>query len=118
MRAGEGPLNPVGDEPTSTLSRLVAGGPGRVIEAHAFDVAPGETLGSWFEHDGEDLLMVLEGAAAGGVRRRAALRARRQATCCGTCRRIAHRWSVVGPAPARLLLVNARPAASPTAHGG
>src|SRR6478736_3224006 len=61
MRAGEGPAGPVSDEIGSAMSRLVAGAPGRMIEAHTYEVAPGAGLGGWFEHDGEDLLVVLEG---------------------------------------------------------
>ena len=33
-----------------------------MIEAHVYDVAAGAGLGDWFEHEGEDLLVVLEGA--------------------------------------------------------
>ena len=32
--------------------------PGRMIEAHTYVVEPGAGLGGWFEHDGEDLLVV------------------------------------------------------------
>ncbi|MCU1501492.1 MAG: hypothetical protein JWM12_846 [Ilumatobacteraceae bacterium] len=116
VRAGEGPLSPVGDEPTSTRSRLVAGGPGRVLEAHAFEVAAGETLGTWFEHDGEDLLVVLEGRLlvefGDGQQRELG-----PGDVLWHMSTIAHRWSVVGSPPTRLLLVNAH-ASNPTAHGG
>ena len=36
-----GSVAPVGDEDGSALSRVVAGGPGRMIEAHTYDVAAG-----------------------------------------------------------------------------
>jgi transcriptional regulator with XRE-family HTH domain len=115
VRAGEGPLSPVGDEPTSTRSRLVAGGPGRVLEAHVFDVADGETLGSWFEHDGEDLLTIQEGRLlvefADGQRHELG-----PGDTLWHVSTIAHRWSAV-EAPVRLLLVNAHPGPA-TAHRG
>lgn len=60
-RAGDGPRRRVGDEPTSALSQFVAGGPDRLLEAHTYVVHPGETLGDWFEHDGEDLVVVVSG---------------------------------------------------------
>jgi len=115
VRAGSGPLTPVGDEPTSARSRLVSGGPGRTIEAHAFEVGPGETLGGWFEHAGEDLIVVHEGrlrvAFADGQQHELG-----PGDTLWHVSTIAHRWFVV-EAPVRLLLVNAQPA-PPTAHRG
>jgi transcriptional regulator with XRE-family HTH domain len=115
VRAGEGPLSPVGDEPTSTRSRLVAGGPGRVLEAHVFDVGEGETLGSWFEHDGEDLLAIHEGRLlvefTDGQRHELG-----PGDTLWHVSTIAHRWLVL-EAPVRLLLVNAHPGPV-TAHRG
>jgi transcriptional regulator with XRE-family HTH domain/mannose-6-phosphate isomerase-like protein (cupin superfamily) len=112
VRAGDGTVAPVGDEDGTAMSRFVAGGPGRTIEAHMFDVAAGAGLGDWFEHEGEDLLVVLAGAvhvefgdgqhvdlAAGDVLWHVST--------------IAHRWTSQGAA--RLLLVNAHPTS--TGHG-
>ena len=114
-RAGEGTVAPVGDEDGSAMSRVVAGGPGRMIEAHTYDVVAGAGLGGWFEHDGEDLLVVLAGEvhvefadgqhvdlATGDVLWHVST--------------VAHRWTSRGAA--RLLLVNARPAPASGAHGG
>lgn len=113
-RAGGGTVAPVGDEDGSALSRVVAGGPGRMIEAHTYDVAAGAGLGGWFEHEGEDLLVVLEGAvhvefadgqhvdlATGDVLWHVST--------------VAHRWTSQGAA--RLLLVNAQAAAASSGHG-
>ena len=58
---GEGAVAPVGDEDGTAMSRVVAGGPGRMIEAHTYEVEAGAGLGGWFEHEGEDLLVVLGG---------------------------------------------------------
>jgi transcriptional regulator with XRE-family HTH domain len=114
VRAGEGALAPVGDEDGTALSRVVAGGPGRMIEARTYEVADGAGLGGWFEHEGEDLLVVLDGAVhvelADG--RHHDLGAGDALWHLST---IAHRWTSRGAA--RLLLVNARPAPVAGPHG-
>jgi transcriptional regulator with XRE-family HTH domain len=113
-RAGEGTVAPVGDEDGTAMSRLVAGGPGRMIEAHTYEVAAGAGLGGWFEHEGEDLLVVLAGEVvvelADGQRHELAA-----GDVLWHVSTVAHRWTSQGPA--RLLLVNARPAASGAPHG-
>lgn len=115
VRAGEGATAPVGDEDGTAMSRVVAGAPGRMIEARTYDVAPGAGLGDWFEHEGEDLLVVLEGELlvelADG--RRHELGAGDVLWHMST---IPHRWSSRGTAATRLLLVNARAAASGSVH--
>jgi transcriptional regulator with XRE-family HTH domain len=107
VRAGEGTLGPVSDEAGSAMSRLVAGAPGRMIEAHTYEVAPGAGLGGWFEHDGEDLLTVLEGQLLVelGDGQRIELD---QGDVLWHVSTLPHRWSARGRAPTRLLLVNAR----------
>lgn len=106
-RAGEGAATPVGDEPGSATARLVAGAPGRMIEARTYEVPPGAGLGDWFEHDGEDLLVVLEGEVVVelGDGRRFELGAGDVVWHLAT---IPHRWMSSGDVTARLLLVNAR----------
>ena len=115
-RAGEGAVGPVGDEPGSALSRVIAGAPGRMIEAHTYDVAPGAGLGGWFEHEGEDLLVVLDGAVvvelADGQRFELAT-----GDVLWHVSTVAHRWTSQPDVAARLLLVTARPAPATSAHG-
>ncbi|MFT3853731.1 MAG: XRE family transcriptional regulator [Ilumatobacteraceae bacterium] len=70
----------------------------------------------FFEHDGEDLLVVLDGEVdvdfADG--RRVALAAGDVLWHAPT---VPHRWTSRGQHPARLLVVNARPAAPSATHG-
>jgi quercetin dioxygenase-like cupin family protein/lambda repressor-like predicted transcriptional regulator len=118
VRRDEGATAPVSDEPGSAMSRVVAGGPGRMIEAHTYVVEPGGGLGGWFEHGGEDLLVVVEGAVlvelADGQRYELAT-----GDVLWHVSTLAHRWTSLGDVTARLLLVNARPATSePPGHGG
>jgi transcriptional regulator with XRE-family HTH domain len=116
-RAGEGPQRRVGDEETSAMSRFVAGGPGRMLEAHTYTVEPGDTLGDWFQHDGEDLIVVTEGRLAVdiGPGQRHELGAGDVLWHDGS---LPHRWQHLGDDTTRLLLVTAR-AAPPAdrAHG-
>lgn len=114
VRAGDGVPGAVSDEPGSATSQLVAGAPGRMIEAHTYDVAPGAGLGGFFEHEGEDLLVVLEGGVdvefADG--RRMTLG---EGDVLWHVSTLGHRWIAGDDRPTRLLLVNARPTGS-TAH--
>ena len=113
-RVGEGAEGPVADEPRSATTRVVAGAPGRLIEAHTYVAPPGAGMGDWFEHDGEDLLYVVRGRlrvdlgdgqsfelGPGDVLWYEAV--------------LPHRWSPRGTETTELLLVHARP---PTTDGG
>jgi quercetin dioxygenase-like cupin family protein len=121
VRAGEGlTVNPVDDTPGGAVSRLVAGGPGRMIEARRYSLAPGQPVGDWFEHEGEDLLVVLEGVVwveLGGARD-----VREERLAAGDTlwheSLIPHRWRADDAVGAELLLVNARvPGSSLDSHG-
>jgi quercetin dioxygenase-like cupin family protein/lambda repressor-like predicted transcriptional regulator len=107
VRAGEGPVTRVGDEPSSATARLVAGAPGRMIEARTYEVPPGAGLGGWFEHDGEDLVVVLEGELVVELGD-----GRRYELCAGDVlwyvASIPHRWLAAGDATTRVLLAGAR----------
>lgn len=118
VRHGEGLRSPVDDAPGAPESTLVAGAPGRIIEAHTFDVGPGTAIGDWFEHDGEDFVMVVEGSLVVefGDGRTVELSA---GDTMWHVSELAHRWRTPAAAGARVLLVNARQTA-PTranAHG-
>jgi quercetin dioxygenase-like cupin family protein/lambda repressor-like predicted transcriptional regulator len=107
VRHGEGLRSPVDDTPGAPDSVLVAGAPGRMIEAHTFDVGPGVAIGDWFEHDGEDFVMVVEGRLVvefgdGRVHELAA------GDTMWHVSEIAHRWRTPADSGARVLLVNAR----------
>jgi len=111
VRAGGGlTINPVDDTPGGAVSRLVAGGPGRIVEARRYSLSPGQPVGDWFEHDGEDLLFVVEGVVwveLGGARD-----VREERLAAGDTlwheSQVPHRWRVDETVGAELLLVNAR----------
>jgi transcriptional regulator with XRE-family HTH domain len=114
VRAGEGlTVNPVDDTPGGAVSRLVAGGPGRLVEARRYSLAPGQPIGDWFEHEGEDLLFVLEGVLwvqLGGEREGREVREERLAAGDTLWHEslVPHRWRADDRVGAELLLVNAR----------
>jgi quercetin dioxygenase-like cupin family protein len=111
VRAGSGlTINPVDDTPGGAVSRLVAGGPGRIVEARRYSLSPGQPVGDWFEHDGEDLLFVVEGVVwveLGGARD-----VREERLAAGDIlwheSQVPHRWRADETVGAELLLVNAR----------
>ena len=118
VRHGEGMRSPVDDTPGAPESTLVAGAPGRIVEAHTFDVGPDTAIGDWFEHDGEDFVMVVEGGLVVefGDGRTVELSA---GDTMWHVSELAHRWRTPADRGARVLLVNARPLtpARTTAHG-
>jgi quercetin dioxygenase-like cupin family protein/DNA-binding Xre family transcriptional regulator len=121
VRAGDGlTINPVDDTPGGAVSRLVAGGPCRIVEARRYSLSPGQSVGDWFEHEGEDLLFVVEGVVwveLGGARD---VREERLATGDTLWHEslVPHRWRADETFGAELLLVNARApgAASDSPH--
>ncbi len=114
-RRGEGAEGPVSDDAGSALARVVAGAPGRLIEAHTYVADPGDDLGDWFDHDGEDLLYVVRGGLMVelGDGQRLELDAGDVLWHDAT---LPHRWSVRGAETLELLLVHARPTAADTGH--
>jgi transcriptional regulator with XRE-family HTH domain len=112
-RRGEGPRQPASDGESPAMSRLLAGSPGRVLEAHEQHVAPGESLGEWLEHAGEDFVYVVEGRlrVEFGSGRAESLDA---GDAIWYAARQRHRWRAVDDQPIRLVLVNGHE----RGHGG
>lgn len=105
VRAGTAPVSPVDDTPGAASSALLCGGPGQAVEVHGFAIEPGQPVGGWFDHPGEDFVHVIEGRlhvelATG---RREVLEAGDSLWHQGT---IPHRWTVGPDTGARVLLVN------------
>lgn len=108
VRAGGGlATNPVDDTPGGVMARLVAGGPGRLLEARRYTLAPAQPVGDWFEHEGEDLLYVIEGVVwvELGPSREERLATGDTLWHSGL---VPHRWRADETVGAELLLVNAR----------
>jgi transcriptional regulator with XRE-family HTH domain len=61
VRAGEGVITGMDETPGVAQSALLAGAPGRLMEARRAMIEPGQPAGSWFDHSGEDFLHVLDG---------------------------------------------------------
>jgi transcriptional regulator with XRE-family HTH domain len=61
VRAGEGVPTGMDETPGVAQSVLLAGAPGRLLEARWCVIQPGQPAGDWFEHAGEDFLHVIEG---------------------------------------------------------
>lgn len=119
VRAGEGVSTRLDDTPDAAVSRLLLGGRNQLLEVHEFDVLPGQHLGSWFEHDGEDLVLVLQGALAVelGPDRVEHLGA---GDVLHYPARLPHRWHVPDSGGAKVLLINVRTSSSAgtTGHPG
>lgn len=51
----------VADQADSATSRVLAAGRNSTLQARHFQISPGQPIGDWFEHDGEDLVIVIAG---------------------------------------------------------
>lgn len=106
-RAGEGALCPISDAVNSAKSRFLAGAPGRLLEGHHFSVAPGEHLGDWLVHDGEEFVFVVRGTLLietdNGVKE--TLQAGDAAWYTSA---VPHRWTAAGADCVEIVLVNGR----------
>jgi transcriptional regulator with XRE-family HTH domain len=104
VRAGEGVATGMDETPGVALSTLLAGAPGRIMEARSAVIEPGQPAGDWFEHGGEDFLHVVDGVVLVefGTGRVEELSAGDSVWHEGT---IPHRWRVGPDLGARVLLV-------------
>jgi transcriptional regulator with XRE-family HTH domain len=107
VRAGEGVATGVDESQGVARSTLLAGAPGRLMEARRATIEPGQPAGSWFEHGGEDFLHVLDGVlrVEFGTGRIEELVGGDSLWHEGA---IPHRWRVGPDVGASLLLVTAR----------
>jgi transcriptional regulator with XRE-family HTH domain len=107
VRAGEGVATSVDESPGVAQSALLAGAPGRLMEARRATIEPGQPAGSWFDHGGEDFLHVLDGMlrVEFGTGRAEELGPGDSLWHEGA---IPHRWRVGPDVGASLLLVTAR----------
>jgi transcriptional regulator with XRE-family HTH domain len=104
-RRDEGPIQPGSETENPVMSRLLSGAPGRVIEAHELCVLPGQDLGDWLEHPGEDLVYLVAGRllVEFGSGRAEQLGA---GDCIWYLARQRHRWRRLDDQPIRVVLVN------------
>lgn len=106
VRAGEGVGAGMDETSGVAQSVLLAGAPGRLMEARRAVIEPGQPAGSWFDHGGEDFLHVLDGVlrVEFGTGRVEELHAGDSLWHEGA---IPHRWRVGPDTGASLLLVTA-----------
>lgn len=111
VRASDGRFVPSSDRPNSAIGRVVFSDSFRHLEVYEYVAAPEDDLDVWFEHPGDSVLHLIEGA----LRLEFESRPDQQLEA-GDCivypGTIAHRWNVVGDVPVRLFLVIVRPESS------
>lgn len=61
IRATDGERTPIAEGPDAALARVLVGSPGRSLQVQEVVAEPGTWLGGWFDHEGEEFLLVLEG---------------------------------------------------------
>jgi transcriptional regulator with XRE-family HTH domain len=104
VRAHEGAVTPIDDRSGAGRSRLVLGGPDDHVEVHELTAEAGQHLGDWFDHDGEDVVVLLAGRLRVelGPHRHEDLEPGDVIRYPG---RLPHRWSTPDGGGARILLI-------------
>jgi transcriptional regulator with XRE-family HTH domain len=96
----------VSDTPHAPVATvLVPGGAGSVLEAYEWQISASDDEQPWWRHEGEDLVYVISGAIRVEVEGAAPTN-----VCAGESAHLvethrAHRWSLAGDEPARILLI-------------
>jgi len=106
-RAADVEPGPVDVDPGVALALMVAGGHGRMLEVRRYQLAPDLPPGDFYEHEGEDLILLLDGALrvefdTGSEKRLAA------GDTIWLSGLLPHRWRSEPGCGAELLLVKAR----------
>jgi transcriptional regulator with XRE-family HTH domain len=106
IRHDSRPATPIEDRPDAALARVLHGAPEALLQVQEVSVEPDQFLGGFFDHDGEEMVYVLEGSISVeiGGRPPAALEAGDAVWYAAT---LPHRWTRLGDAPARMLVVSA-----------
>ena len=102
---------PLDDDPRVAMSLLVAGGRERVLEVRRYQLAPDLPVGEWYEHEGEDLILL----RSGGLRVELDTGFEKHLTAGDVLwlsGLLPHRWRSEPGVGADLLLVKARPPTS------
>jgi transcriptional regulator with XRE-family HTH domain len=106
IRAGSTPATPILDSPTAAAARVLVGSPDKLLQVQEVAVAPGQDLGQWFKHEGEEFVYVTAGSILvellGGSS--GELAAGDSAWYDAT---VEHRWQLAGDQPAQLIAVSA-----------
>ena len=105
-RAATAGRTTIEDRPDAALARVLVGAPDKMIQAQEVTAEPGQYLGDWFEHDGEELVYLVEGEIEVELR---SGRSERLAPgdAMWYSASVPHRWRSVGERTARILVFNA-----------
>jgi transcriptional regulator with XRE-family HTH domain len=107
VRAGHGARLAMSDEPHSPSARMLSR-PGHTnLEAFEYEIDSAAELTEWFEHSGEEFLLVLSGALTIEVEPDAPITLRRGDSLHFDAK-ARHRWIAARHKPARIVLVVAR----------
>jgi transcriptional regulator with XRE-family HTH domain len=106
VRAGSVPATPIVDRPDAATAQVLVGAPDRMLQVQEVQVQPGQDLGEWFRHEGEEYLYVIEGNVRIEVHGNAAEDLTSHDSAWYDSK-LEHRWTLLGEQPARLLVVSA-----------
>jgi transcriptional regulator with XRE-family HTH domain len=106
IRAGSVATTPIVDSQAPAMARVLVGSPDKLLQVQEVTVSPGQDLGQWFRHEGEEFIYVVHGSVLIELLGRSSgeLSAGDSAWYDAT---IEHRWQLVGVEPAHLIAVSA-----------
>ncbi|MGD9997409.1 MAG: helix-turn-helix domain-containing protein [Ilumatobacteraceae bacterium] len=105
--AADGDMVPSSDRPASAVGRVVLADQSRDLEIYEYRAAPSDDLDVWFQHPGDKVLFLIDGALRVDFVGRPS-RSLRAGDCLVHAGEVPHRWQVEGDEDVRLLLVVTR----------
>jgi quercetin dioxygenase-like cupin family protein/DNA-binding XRE family transcriptional regulator len=106
IKAGSVPTTPIVDSPAAAMARVLVGAPDKLLQVQDVSVAPGQDLGQWFSHEGEEFLYLVRGSIRVElIGRSAGVLTAGDAAWYDSS--IEHRWQLAGDEPAQLIAVSA-----------
>jgi transcriptional regulator with XRE-family HTH domain len=105
-RAGSDGATPIEHRDDAALARVLVGSPDRLIQAQEVTATGDQSLGGWFEHDGEDLVYLVEGVVDVTLSTGHSVRLHAGDSVWYSSQ-IPHQWSRVDGADARILVISA-----------
>lgn len=104
MRKGEIPEVPLNEDANAARARILLGGSARGLQVQEITVREGDSLGEWFEHSGEELVIVSAGALVVEIDQDSPVELQ-AGDAISYPSSLPHRWRAIAPFPASIIAV-------------
>lgn len=105
IRRDSVPPTPIVDSPTAASARVLVGSPDKMLQVQEVTAQPGQDLGEWFQHEGEEFVHVMAGSIEVQLLGRPA-EVLETGDSIWYSSVVEHRWKLIAEAPAHLLVIS------------